>query len=88
MRLVQFQTRWLPEHVQYWSARGMGDPEAQQLEEHHAPLGDLLRDYMRHLAIPWWKRLIWNAEWEIVEKLMRGALNDHATVVWIERKGA
>lgn len=40
--------------------------------EHSAPLGDFLRDYMDHRAIPWWKK---GWDWKIVESTMRDALN-------------
>lgn len=47
-----------------------------------APMGDFLREYTAHLSIPWWKRMWWSPEWDVVEKIMRSALNQNFDVVW------
>ncbi len=85
MRLVQLKSRWITGDIANWTVVS-DSTEVQQLAQSRAPFGDFLDEYLKHRAIPWWRRIGWNAEWDVVEKLMRRLLNDHGTVVWIERK--
>ena len=50
-----------------------------EMDEHRAPMGDFLRDYVLHLQKPWWRRW-W--DWSIVEKHMRDQLNAQCVEWW------
>ena len=41
--------------------------------EYSAPLGDFLREYIKHLNTPWWGR---GVDWKYVEQKMRDQLNN------------
>ena len=87
MRLVQLQTRWLEDDAEQWTVVAESTSLAT-LRTNRAPFGDFLDEYLKHRSIPWWRRLTWNPEWDVVEKLMRRVLNEHAAIVWIERKAS
>jgi len=55
-------------------ANAVGQPEVQIAHEVlQAPLGDLIKAYVEHLSIPWWRR---GFDWQIVERKLRRPLNE------------
>ena len=47
---------------------------------HSAPMGDLIKEYVKHINIPWYKKLY---DWSIVENRLRTVLNS-VTLEWTD----
>jgi len=83
MTITEWETRWATgaiEDVPAVLVNVEGKPRITiKMERHEAPAGDFIREYVRHLQAPWWRR---GPFWKLIEKWMREKLNRMGNIAW------
>jgi hypothetical protein len=83
MEYREIGKRWKTNKVEYQEYDIIGTDKTISLKSHKysAQFGDLIKAYVDHLNLPWWKKK-W--DWDITEKALRTILNK-MTLNWIDR---